>query len=214
MGLLADAANAWNCLYNIRYILDIGKKKKVTRIELSFLSEDFPHLAGMQYAKDVDFGLRPAEYYGERLVPALLEGKMDDSRIENSRNWLKISGRLNAIIHLQNTLDGEFQIVAFNKEKVRGYSQIFAKYAIRNTIDDEIYFLFLDERSGKYYCKSAFRKEDTDYFENQTQMTILEKTKIENGVANILFTKDGYSSEGNDSQIGGNSCGGAANEAS
>ena len=162
MGLFLDAANAWNDLHNISYILDIARKGVLTRIDSSFIDEDFPHLAGMQYARDVDFGIREAEYYGARLIPALLNKRIDDSKIEESRNWIKISGRLTAIINLQNTLDNEFCIVSFNKMKVRTFCQIEAKFLIKSMVSEDIYFLFLDERSGRYYCKSAFCKEFTD----------------------------------------------------
>lgn len=192
MGLFLDAANAWNDLNNIRYILDLGRNGRLTRIDLSFLIEDFPNLAGMQYAKDVDFGIRRAQYYGKRLIPALLNGHLDDTKIESSRNWDRISGRLTAIVNLQNTFDNEFSIVSFNKAKVRGYSQLEAKFAIKSKISDDIYFIFLDERSGCYYCKSAFRKELTDYTENQSPMRILQKVKIAGDSQNCLFIKEGY----------------------
>lgn len=195
MGLFLDAAIAWSSLHNVNYILDIARKGKLERIELSFLDEDFSHLAGMQYAKDIDFGIRKAEYYGESLIPALLNKRMDDTKIELSRNWNRISGRLTAIINLQKTLDGEFIIVSFNKLKVRGYSQIDAKFAIKSMISGDVYFVFLDERSGRYYCKSAFRKENTDYSENQSVMTLLQKTKIVDDVKTVLYTRDGYIAE-------------------
>ncbi len=192
MGLFLDAANAWNVLHNIRYILDIARSGKLTRIDLSFLDEDFPHLAGMQYARDVDFGIRKAEYYGERLIPALLSKRLDDVKIEESRNWDKISGRLTAVVNLQNTLDNEFSIVSFNKSKVRVFSQIEAKFAIKSTASENVYFVFLDERSGRYYCKSAFRKEFTDYMENQSPMRVLQKIKIIDNITHTLFIKPGY----------------------
>ena len=192
MGLFLDAANAWNDLHNIRYILDIARRGKLTRIDLSFLDEDFPHLAGMQYARDVDFGIRKAEYYGERLIPALLNKRLDDVKIEESRNWDKISGRLTAVVNLQNTLDNEFSIVSFNKSKVRVFSQIEAKFAIKSTVSENVYFVFLDERSGRYYCKSAFRKEFTDYMENQSPMRVLQKIKIIDNITHTLFIKPGY----------------------
>lgn len=195
MGLFLDAANAWRALHNISYKLDIARKGKLKQIELSFLDEDFPHLAGMQYAADVDFAIRKAEYYGEKLMPALLTGRMDDTKIETSRNWNKISGRLKAIINLQSTLDGEFIIVSFSKEKVRGYSQIDAKFAIKSSVSNDIYFVFLDERSGRYYCKSAFKKESVDYVENQSAMTLLQKIKVVNEIPNILYARDGYCPE-------------------
>ena len=54
------------------------------------------------------------------------------------------------------------------------------------------HFVFLDERSNKYYCKSAFKKEKIDYMRNQTPVTVLQKTKMVDGVPHILFTKEGY----------------------
>ncbi|MDD6916502.1 MAG: hypothetical protein PUJ07_09575 [Eubacteriales bacterium] len=74
----------------------IARSGKLTRIALFFLAEDFPHLAGMQYSRDVDFGIRKTEYYGERLMPAFPGKRLEDSKIEESRNWNKISGRLNS----------------------------------------------------------------------------------------------------------------------
>lgn len=192
MGLFLNAAAAWKELSDTQYILDLGKKGKLDRVTLSFLDEDFPHLAGMQYAKDVDFGLDRAEYYGERLIPALLNQYMDGSKIEKSRNWDRISGRLTAIINLQNTLDNTFTIVSFNKEKVRGYSRIDAKFAIKSSISDEVFFVFLDEKSGRYYCKSAFKKEQVDYVENQSALTVLQKIKIVNGESIILSKHPRY----------------------
>lgn len=192
MGLFLDAAIAWNDLHNVSYKLDVARKGKLTQIELYFCDEDFPHLVGMQYAKDVDFGIRKFEYYGEKLISALLTKRLDDARIESSRNWDRISGRLTAIINLQNTFDNEFKIFAFNRGKVRGYSQIDAEFLIKSTISDDIYFVFLDKRSGRYYCKSAFGKEPIDYAENQSGMTLLQKIKVVDGAVNILFTKDGY----------------------
>ena len=195
MGLFLDAANAWNDLHNISYILDIARKGVLTRIDSSFIDEDFPHLAGMQYARDVDFGIREAEYYGARLIPALLNKRIDDSKIEESRNWIKISGRLTAIINLQNTLDNEFCIVSFNKMKVRTFCQIEAKFLIKSMVSEDIYFLFLDERSGRYYCKSAFCKEFTDYMENQSPMKVLQKIKMIDNVPHTIFISHGYMPE-------------------
>lgn len=192
MGLFLDAANAWHDLHDVKYILDIARKGEWKRLELTFLDEDFPHLAGMQYAGDVDFGIRKAEYYGERLIPALLTKRMDDARIEGSRNWERLSGRLRAILHLQATLDGEFKIVSFDKTKVRTFSRIDAQFVIKSEISDDIYFVFLDEKSGRYYCKSAFRKEFTDYAENQPVMMLLQKTKVKNDIADVLYTRSGY----------------------
>ena len=98
---------------------------------------------------------------GLLLDAASLAKRMDDTKIEASRNWGRISGRLTTIINLQNTLDNDFIIVSFDRSKVKGYCQIDARFVLKSTISDDMYFVFLDERSGRYYCKSAFRKEET-----------------------------------------------------
>ena len=59
-----------------------GRKKKSYVVSLSFERYDFPHLVGMQYANDVDFKINPAEYYGEKLITAILSGRLDPKRIE------------------------------------------------------------------------------------------------------------------------------------
>jgi hypothetical protein len=99
---------------------------------------------------------------------------------------------LTAITHLQSTLDRTFSIKSFDRDKVPGYSKIDAEFIIQSMISDEIYFVFLDERSNKYYCKSAFKKEKTDFMKNQTPVTLLQKTKIIDGVPHIQYTKEGY----------------------
>ncbi len=192
MCLLLKAAHAWQELENVEYFIDLGKKGNLTKLNLIFNDADFPHLAGMQYAEGVDFGVRLDEYYGKKLVPALINGKIDAGKVETSENWDMISGRLAAIINLQHTLDGNFSIVMFNRRKVKGHSKIDAKFVIKSTITNDTYFVFLDERSGKYYCKSAFRKDAVDYVENQSSMTVLRKIKSINGMSSELYRNPGY----------------------
>lgn len=192
MCLLLEAARAWHELENIEYMIDLGRKGTLTKVRLTFNDVDFPHLAGMQYAEGVDFGVRLDEYYGKKLIPSILNRKINACKIETSENWGMISGRLTAIINLQNTLDGNFNIVMFNRFKVKGHSKIDAKFAIKSTITNDTYFVFLDERSGKYYCKSAFRKDTVDYTDNQSSMTVLRKIKYIDDTSYELFRNPKY----------------------
>ncbi len=189
MCLLLEAAKAWQKLVETEYHITAGRKGKSVSIRLGFDFADFPHLAGMQYAQDIDFGLRSSEYYGEKLVPALLCGKMDGSKIEKGRNWEKIKGRLNAIIALQKTLDSEFSIALFDPFKVvHTNSKIDADYVIMNLDSGETYFVFIDEdKNHRHYCKSAFAKSNIDYMKNQPLLTVLKKEKFENGSRHVLF---------------------------
>lgn len=191
MGLFLDAAKAWNALHETKYILDVARKKKLAKIELSFSAEDFPHLSGMQYAKDIDFGVHKSELQGEHLIPALLNGEIDDAKIEGSRNWQKISGRLEAIAGIEKIMDEVFTIAAFSNLRVRCHSRIEAEYVIKGKIGD-FYFILLDGCAGHYFCKSAFKKEFIDYTENQSIMTVLQKVKIVGGSSTLLYQRPGY----------------------
>lgn len=192
MGLLLDAAKEWEKLKSVEYGFDIARKNVLTKVRLAFSDIDFHHISGMQYASSVDFGLRKSEYCGERLLPAILNGKLNDNKITLSPKWNQICGRLMAVLNLQNILDNDFAIVEFNKKKVQVYSKIEAKYAIKSSISNNVYFIFLDERSGQYYCRSAFENDSIDFTKNQSLMTVLRKTKTTNGEVKQLYIRDGY----------------------
>lgn len=192
MGLLLDAAKTWDSLSQTVYSIEAGRKGKQFSIELSFDPADFPHLAGMHYAKDISFGLRPAQYYGTQLIPALLSGALDDALIMKSRSWSKIEGRLKAIVNLKSTLEGDFVIARFAPGKVPGFCNIQAEYVIKNTGSSEVFFVFLDQKSGRYYCKSAFQSDNLDYTVNQSLLTILEVTKHVSGMETVLRRHPSY----------------------
>lgn len=193
MCLLLEAARAWVKLERTEYRIIAGRGKQTVRINLGFAFADFPHLAGMQYAKDVDFGLRPAEYYGERLIPALLDGRMDGQRITRGRNWAKIESRLRAIIGLKDTLESDFTLAYFDPRRVCANSRIDADFIIRNNDSGETYFVFIDEgEAQRHYCKSAFARTDIDYMQNQALLKVLQKEKLEGGRAELLFRHKNY----------------------
>ena len=193
MNLLLHAAYAWAQLINAEYRITVGRKGHANCFRLCFSPEDFPHLCGMQYARGVDFGLRRNEFEGGKLLDSLLSGKLDGARIEKSRNWEKIKGRLNAIICLEQTLESDFIIAHFDSRRVLTGSKIQAEYVIQNTSTGEIFFIFLDkDPSQRYYCKSAFAKTNVDYLKNQTLVTVLEKEKYIDGTWELLFRHPNY----------------------
>lgn len=187
MGLFFDAACAWDELCRISYSIELGYRGKQLNVNLTFEPGDLPHLAGMQYTKDVDFGLRRAEYYGVNLISAVLSGKLDESRIYSARAWPRIEGRLKAIVNLQQTLSGNFNIAKFNPKKVQGACNINAEYVIKNADSGETFFVFLDSEKDRYYCKSAFQSEFTDYMRFQTPLTVLKVSKQDGMGSEVLY---------------------------
>lgn len=193
MNLLLQAAYAWAQLTCAEYRITVGRKGHTSCFQLCFSPEDFPHLCGMQYARDVDFGLRRNEFEGNKLLASLLSGKLDGARLEKSQNWEKIKGRLNAIIRLKQTLESDFVIARFDSKRVLTGSKIQAEYVIQNTTTGEIFFIFLDkDQSQRYYCKSAFAKTNVDYLKNQALVTVLEKEKYIDGTWKLLFRHPNY----------------------
>lgn len=186
MGLLLDAAYAWNELCSITYSIELGHKRKQFTIDLAFEPGDLPHLAGMQYLKGVDFGLRRSEYYGAKLMGAVLSGKLDENRVYGAKSWARIEGRLKAIIRFQQTLSEDFSIAKYNPRKVSGFCNIDAEYVIKNKASGENFFIFLSPDGKRYFCKSAFQNSYIDYMQFQTQMTVLRVVKRSEGVTEVL----------------------------
>ena len=195
MSLFLDAAKVWLQLIDVSYEITIGRRNKKEIIRLTFQMEDFDHLSGIQYAKDIDFRLPRKKYRGDQLIPALLNNKIAANQIEKSEKWGDIKTRLQAIICLQKLLDTDFDIYEFNPNKLRFHTSIKAAYCIYSKELDCGIFLFIDKTSGRFYCKSIFQKDGRNFTENQTAWTVLKKDRCQNGMQVNLFTKDTYKAE-------------------
>lgn len=192
MGLLLSAAESWHSMLETHYRFLIGRSGTAKCIDLSFRADDFSHLSGIHYANDVDFKLHKKEYWGAKLIPALMSERLDSSLIEKSRNWLQIKGRLNAILHMRTILELDFRIYGFSPNKLPFHSQIAAEYLLYSEEIGDGIFLFFDEDAGTYYCKSVFEKGNSDYRTNQSPWTVLTKTKYESGQEIVLFKHPNY----------------------
>lgn len=198
MSLFLDAAIAWNSLLNTSYRITIGHKNKMSVIRLVFRPGDFDHLSGIHYSSDVDYGLHRREYRGDRLLPALLSGKLDALLIEKSQNWSKIVGRLQAITDLSTILNTDFLIYKFTPNRLPFHSEIRATYCIYNAAQNKGVFLFADQADQVVYCKSIFPESDQDYRANQTRWTVLKKERITQDAIEVLFTHPSFHSSQNE----------------
>lgn len=195
MGLLLEAAKHWDNLSNTSYHIITGYKKRLNTINLMFRSVDFDHLSGIHYAKDIDFKLHRNEFRGEKLIQALLSQKLDDSLIEKSINWPKISDRLSAILDICNILESDFVLYKFSPNRLPFHSEISAVFFLYSEQYQNGLFLFLDTENNDYYCKSVFKKNIRDYRINQTRLTILKKTKIVCDAEEILYVYPKFTDE-------------------
>ena len=197
MELLSGAAKIWNNLSYTKYSLLLTYKgRQAFKITIGFPADAFPHVCGMQYAKDVDFGRNSDEYYGAKLIPALMSNKIDGKEIEKSRNYSsKIKGRLKAIKAIEETLDNDFQIAKFDSGLVPVFSKISADYVIKNVGTGDTFFVFLEDSPEGAYCKSAFEYDSVDYLKNQPRLTVLKKVKTVNGTVELEYTHPHYDSD-------------------
>lgn len=198
MGLLFDAATAWNALQDTTYELLLGRGKNSTLLTITFCADEFWHLVGMQYVDDVDFRLNRAELRGSKFLSKVLTKKVNDELITKTAEWDKIQGRLECLIAIESIFDSDFLIFNFNYENVPHGTMIAAKYVIKDQQSGATYFVFLDTDKQRWFCKSALRLRTADFSENQSRMTVLKKIKKKGGVIKIDYTHPHYDpSKGN-----------------
>jgi len=91
MNILQQSAFAWKELTEYRYQLVYGYKKTLYAINLTFSYEDYPHLAGFQYLKDISL----PNYTSAKIVERILEGKIIFEQIQKAAQYEeKIKPRL------------------------------------------------------------------------------------------------------------------------
>ncbi len=79
---------------------------------------------------------------------------------------------------MEDTLDSDFLIFSFDPRKVKGVSQIDARYIIKSRTTNFAFFVFVDRKdSSRWYCKSIFPYEAADYTAGQMRLTVLKKQK-------------------------------------
>lgn len=72
MDLLQQSAQACKEITEHRYLFTYGYKKQLYPINLTFSLEDYPHLAGFQYMKDISL----PNYSSAKIADRILEGKI------------------------------------------------------------------------------------------------------------------------------------------
>jgi hypothetical protein len=98
MNLLQQSAFAWNEITEYQYIFTYGYKKKLYQIKLTFSLEDYPHLAGFQYMKDISL----PNYSSAKITTRILQNKISFETIQKATKYEEmIKPRLEALIHLK-----------------------------------------------------------------------------------------------------------------
>ena len=127
MNLLQKSARAWKEIIEYRYLFVYGYKKQLYPINLIFSLNEYPHLAGFQYAKDIAL----PNYSSAKIADRVIEGKISFDTLKKATQYKDmIKPRLEALIHLKESLDNEFNLYSFMPRMYPFYTTIKADYLI------------------------------------------------------------------------------------
>ena len=193
--LIFKAASVWDSVSRYSYSFTYGFKMKLYTINLSFSPEDFPHLAGFQYLKDLTL----PRFTPAKTVYKILDGTITQEQIEKGSQYEEmVKPRLLALAALEEMLDRDFILYSYMPRYYPFVTSIRADYLIASHLDN-VSFVFLireGERSvvSDCICCSTFVKDDRDYEQNQRSYALLKKSKtlITAGTTTVLFIKDGF----------------------
>lgn len=180
MDILKQSALAWKELTEYRYQFVYGYKKTLYPINLTFSNEDYPHLAGFQYMKDISL----PNYSSAKIADRILEGKISFEQIQKATQYEEmIKPRLEALIHLKNSLDHDFNLYSFMPRMYPFITNIKADYLITShlVIDSYVFIIHTTPKGDAkcdFLCCSAFAKGDRDYETNQRKRALLKKERI------------------------------------
>ena len=193
MNLLLQSAMAWKEMTEYSYLFTYGYKKKLFTINLTFSLDDYPHLAGFQYMKDLSL----PNYTSAKLINRILEGKISFKNIQKATQYeTLIKPRLKALIHLKESLDNPFVLLSYMPKMYPFYTNMKADYLISSHINFTSYIFIIQSNKSSpvesnYLCCSLFEKSERDYKTNQKTLTILKKERIHipTNTSIILFNK-------------------------
>lgn len=180
MDLLQQSAQAWKEITEYRYLFTYGYKKQLYPINLTFSLEDYPHLAGFQYMKDISL----PNYSSAKVADRILEGKILFEKVQEAAQYEDmIKPRLEALVHLKESLDNEFNLYSYTPRMYPFITGIKADYLISSHFSvDNFIFIIKANSQGElkcdFLCCSIFEKGDRDYETNQRPRTLMKKERI------------------------------------
>lgn len=191
--ILFRAAQVWAELTEYQYIFTYGYKKRLYTIHLNFSFEDFPHLAGFQYLKD----LALPRYHPRKIVDRILLKKLTLEQIQKGIQYeTMVKPRLEALINLKDILETDFHLFSYMPRMYPFTTTIRADYLISHH-SDCVSFVFIiqstqnNKQNDEYLCCSAFVRGERNYEANQRIRTILRKECIHrsSGESRVFYNK-------------------------
>lgn len=179
--VLYQAAAVWKDLMNYRYILTYGCRNKSYEINLTFSADEFSHLAGFQYLKDISL----PRYNSRKIVDMILSGKITYKAIQKGMQYREmVEPRLLALVRLKEVLEQDFELFSYVPNLYPFVTKIKADYIISSQNEPTAFVFIIKESSVgdamcDFLCCSAFEKGDRDYRTNQRSRALLKKERVQ-----------------------------------
>ncbi len=173
MDSLKKAALVFQELLDCEYEIVLGKKKKLYSFVLEFRKQDFFHLAGLQYLKDIPQLKKSREVIFDEII----NGILTEETIKKSCFFSKIEERIEGLSEIEKILDSNETVFRFYKTK-SSFSNIDAEYFLETKLNDKTNYIFIDRNLlDKMFCRSFFFNDTNEYRINQIRMFLLKKEK-------------------------------------
>ena len=163
--ILYRAAEVWKELTEYHYVFTYGYKGELHEIKLTFSPEDFPHLAGFRYLKDIAL----PRYSPRKTVDMILSGKITYDKVKKGTLYQEyVKPRLLALVRLKEILEQEFDLFSYMPQFYPFVTKIKADYLISSRIEPTAFvFIIRESPSGNavcdFLCCSAFEESGRDY---------------------------------------------------
>ena len=188
MDLLYECAAAYQRLLDIRYKIILGRKGRLTELQIYFEPIHFHHLLGLHKLKD----LRIARASREKVFQDILNQKITYGFLSKSQYFPDIEQRFVPFFNLENLLDFNQLIFRYNARSNQ-FSLIEADYLLSTPYDKTDIYIFIvsANQDGLYFCRSFFPKESKDYTTGQPKYTMLYKEKqyLSTGQISIQYNR-------------------------
>ena len=156
--ILYRAAEVWKELTEYHYVFTYGYKGELHEIKLTFSPEDFPHLAGFHYLKDIAL----PRYSPRKTVDMILSDKITYDKVKKGTLYQEyVKPRLLALVRLKEILEQEFDLFSYMPQFYPFVTKIKADYLISSRIEPTAFvFIIRESPSGNavcdFLCCSAF----------------------------------------------------------
>lgn len=172
MGLIDECARLYREYSGYNYIVHLDCNMK---LKIALKNEHFYHLAGLHYLTDIaELNKKLRNNSSKNIFKKILRGDIDQSKVEKSKHYNRIRGRLEKFKKFDEVLNCKI-IVDFDYTKLPS-TKIQSKYILYREYDGIYVMLGLryDEK-GEFLIPETFMVENGDYYvKNQITYEVLK----------------------------------------